>query len=135
VERDLPEHAWYVWVFEGGAGWACEEQDAWRSVIREPNDTLRAVTARDIAFLQYGSYAAFDEGLVHVERIGRACRMCREKGIRGLMLMGELAEPSNLINYMALDFFLRNPQADILDCLQFALAELRPQNPKRKRSS
>jgi hypothetical protein len=125
VERHLPKHAWYVWMFEGGVGWACEEQDPWRSVVREPNSAVRAVTGRDIAFLQHGSHAAFDEGLIHVERIRTAYRMCREKGIRGLMVMGELAEPSNLINYMALDFFLRNPQADLLDCLEFALAQVR----------
>jgi len=123
VEKYLPKYAWYVWGFEGGAGWQAYEQDPWRSVIREPNDEVRPVTGRDIAFLSYNCYAGFDDGLISIERIRTAYRMCREKGIRGLMMMGELAEPSNLINYLSLDFFYRNPEADIWDCLDFVLAQ------------
>lgn len=123
VEKFLPKYAWYAWLFDGGPGWQVQEEDSWRSVIREPNDSVRAVTGRDIALLQYNCSAGFDDGLISIERIRTACRMCRDKGIPGLMMMGELAEPSNLINYMALDFFIRNPKADIWDCLNFVMNE------------
>jgi hypothetical protein len=58
--------------------------------------------------------------------------MCREKDIHGLMMIGELAEPSNLINYMALDFFLRNSKADVWDGLDFVLDERRKGGEKRR---
>lgn len=133
VEDNLPDYAWCSWSFEGGVGWASAEQDPWRSVVREPSDRVRSITGRDIGLLAYNSYAGYDEGLVYIERIRTACRMCRERDIHGLMMMGELSEPSNLMNYMALEFFLKNPQANIWDCLDYTLTWIRSGNSQERR--
>jgi hypothetical protein len=124
LAEGLPSYAWCGWLCEGGIGWASSDQPPWASVAREPIPEFKAVTRRDIAFLQYNCYAGFDEGLMAPERIRSMARLCHERGLSGMMQMGELSEAGNLANYLAMPYFLRNPQAKLTEFLSDALPEM-----------
>jgi hypothetical protein len=111
----LPDDVMIAWFIDAFPGRAAEQHD-W-SLVAEHRPGDRSPTGRDIGMLPYNSLAAFDEGVVHVERLHRAVALAREMGFQGVMTFGELGGLSHRINYAALASFAGSPELDPLSFL------------------
>lgn len=78
----------------------------------------------NIGQLVVGTSAYYSSGYIAVEGIARMASLAHRIGLDGLMVYADLGDFTSLVNYLATEAFLRDPQMSLLEFWRWAEGEL-----------
>ncbi|MFC1452712.1 hypothetical protein ACFLSJ_05125 [Verrucomicrobiota bacterium] len=131
LREGLPPYAYVTWWCHTSP--VCvHPEPAWPTLdcdlsrwLSPGNARLDLPGPRNIGQMVVNTTAYYGDKYIYLDAISKTAALAHEVGLDGIMMYGELCEFPHLVNYLALEAFLANPDMTMLEFWRWAGDELK----------